>query len=138
MKTNELPPPPDLSKIVPDGWDQVKTGTDKPGDAYLVAAANGQWRLVTDESWGDRASDFFFLIRRKPAPKKVRPLNAEEWESVAGCVMIGESLLGQWLVPPWWLCETEFLLSASKQRATCHPPCNPADIRPLFVEEGGE
>ena len=67
MKTNELPPPPDLSKIVPDGWEQVKTGTDKPGDAYLVAAANGQWRLVTNESGGDRASDFFFLIRRKPA-----------------------------------------------------------------------
>lgn len=74
-------------------------------------------------------------IIEPPPQKKVRPLNAEEWKSVAGCMRDNEMNTTQHIVPPWHLCETRFLLQCASGKATCHPPGFPNDIRKLWVEE---
>ena len=94
----------------------------------------GEWQklaLPCGEPWEYQA-----VIRRKPRPKKVRPLNAEEWKSVAGCVMPETALSVGENVP------ASFYESAANEYAheerTCHPPGFPADVRKLYFEEGGE
>ena len=66
----------------------------------------------------------------EPPQKKVRPLNAEEWRGVGGCVIIGSS--GP-LLPPYFM--QKIADQQAINRATCHPPGFPADVRKLWVEE---
>ena len=128
--TNELPPPPDLSKIVPDGWEIVTTGKSEVGD--LTLESDRKWRPAF---LGFQANTYTILIRRKPRPKKVRPLNAEEWPNVAHCVA-SICMQGTWSVFAKY--HQHIAQDYFDTRATCHPPGFPADIRPLYVEEDGE
>lgn len=79
--------------------------------------------------------DFVDLTRIReiiePPQKKVRPLNAEEWDEVVGCVRknkAGESVLVR---------DYSEMLAAQlmEERRTCHPPGNSKDVRKLWVEE---
>lgn len=70
----------------------------------------------------------------KPPAKKIRPLNAEEWKAVAGCVLINGTLLdGKWLVPTKYHKDAAVGFAASEW--TCHPPGFPSDVRKLYVAE---
>lgn len=71
----------------------------------------------------------------EPTQKRIRPLNAEEWRDVAGCVTDA--------VPPHWHSRHTVPLDYSDHaaktyalaKATGHPAGFPNDIRKLWVEE---
>ena len=69
----------------------------------------------------------------EPPQKKIRPLNAEEWRDVAGCIVAyppglrGGAVNG---IPNDGDAECY-----AHYRATCHPPGFPSDVRKLWVEE---
>ena len=70
----------------------------------------------------------------EPPQKKARPLNAEEWKSVAGCLLITP----QYIDGGRYVFESFDEVRAAKLAdfmATCHPPGFPNDIRKLWVEE---
>ena len=70
----------------------------------------------------------------EPPQKKVRPLNAEEWKGVAGCLLITP----QYIDGGRYVFESFDEVRAAKLAdfmATCHPPGFPNDIRKLWVEE---
>ncbi len=131
---NELPPPPDLSKIVPDGWERVPTGELRQrGDLFLDKDI---WLRVEKFA---HVPSLELVIRRKPRPKKVRPLNEVEFNHVIGCVIHGEGVGPWWMVPyPRLVGWREFAQESANARATCHPPGFPNDVRKLYVEEDGE
>ncbi len=68
----------------------------------------------------------------EPPQKKIRPLNAEEWKGVAGCVFIRGCAYAGFLETRY---PEQFAIELSSVRATCHPPGFPADARKLWVEE---
>lgn len=121
---NKIPPPPDMSKLVPDGWEQVTTGGPKLGDAVLWRR---EWQCLS--VIGGHLWEYQMVIRKLPPQKKVRPLNAEEWRDVAGCIRIN----GETLLPLTWSSERANWHMAN--RMTCHPPGFPDDVRKLWVEE---
>ena len=131
MNTNELPPPPDLRKIIPDGWERVKIGEMRqPGDLFLDGDI---WLRVDKFSQHKVVSQL--VIRRKPRPKKVRPLNAAEWPSVAHCAAAG-AWQGCYFVPRYYSAAAAEWYASVKEM--CHPPGFPNDIRKLYVEEDAE
>ena len=70
--------------------------------------------------------------RIKPVPK-VRPLTAEEWPEVAGCIRInGNSGPGREVLPLAWTQDTANWHMTNRSR--CHPPGFPKQVRPLWVE----
>ncbi len=126
---HDVPPIPDMSNLVPDGFEHVTTGGPMLGDFVLW---RGQW--VPLGVLGGRLFEYQMVIRRKPPQKKVRPLNAEEWKSVAGCLLITP----QYIDGGRYVFESFDEVRAAKLAdfmATCHPPGYPNDIRKLWVEE---
>ena len=69
----------------------------------------------------------------EPPQKNVRPLNAEEWKDVAGCVYLNRYAMQPQCVPPSF--NSSFASDVAAQGATCHPPGFPGVIRKLWVEE---
>lgn len=128
--TNEhyVPPSPDMSNLVPDGFEHVTTGEPMLGDFVLW---RGQWEPL--RVLGGRLFEYQMVIRRKPPQKKVRPLTFDEWNDFAGCVFIGAVLDGHWQVQP--RTSEHLRKEASGHRLTCHAPGNPADVRNLWAEE---
>lgn len=122
-----VPPSPDMSNLVPDGFEHVTTGEPMLGDFVLW---RGQWEPL--KALGGRLFEYQMVIRRKPPQKKIRPLNAEEWKSVAGCVFIRGYAYAGFLETRY---PEQFAIELSSVRATCHPPGFPADARKLWVEE---
>ena len=64
----------------------------------------------------------------EPPQKKIRPLNAEEWRYVAGCVNNRGGILRAYFT------DDEAQLCATI-KSTCHPPGFPNDVRKMWVEE---
>ena len=72
----------------------------------------------------------------EPPEKKVRPLNAEEWRGVEGCIIDPRNFAGFNFVPFQWSVDwNDFRKTAATAKATCHPPGFPADVRKLWAEE---
>lgn len=72
----------------------------------------------------------------EPPQKKIRPLNAEEWRGVEGCIIDPRNFAGFNFVPFQWSVDwNDFRKTAATAKATCHPPGFPADVRKLWVEE---
>jgi len=68
----------------------------------------------------------------EPPQKKVRPLNAEEWKNVAGCVYRMQRGYHGALPLDY---DERLAEAVGKVDRTCHPPGFPNDIRKLWVEE---
>lgn len=72
----------------------------------------------------------------EPPQKKIRPLNADEWRGVEGCIIDPRNFAGFNFVPFQWSVDwNDFRKAAAMAKATCHPPGFPADVRKLWVEE---
>ena len=70
----------------------------------------------------------------EPPQKKVRPLNAEEWRDVAGCVLCPLPTIRKICVIAYGH-NHEDAQHFADHKASCHPPGFPADVRKLWVEE---
>ena len=122
-----VPPSPDMSNLVPDGFEHVTTGGPMLGDFVLW---RGQWEPL--RVLGGRLFEYQMVIRRKPPQKKARPLNAEEWRGVGCCLLASPAgFVGGTVSPMLNALDAE---TYEHYRATCHPPGYPDDTRKLYVE----
>ena len=125
---HDVPPNPDMSNLVPDGFEHVTTGEPMRGDFVLW---RGQWEPL--KVLGGRLFEYQMVIRRKPPQKKARPLNAEGWRYVGGCLLASPAGFVGGAVNPMF--NAGYAETYEQYRATCHPPGNSKDIRKLWVEE---
>lgn len=118
-------------------WEDLSRFAQAMKRVATVILANGEKYSMAGPYYPQTVSSAYIKHRGgireiiEPPQKKVRPLNAEEWDNVVGCITPGTverySLVLNYT--------EERALDYAKRKATCHPPGFPNDVRKLWEEE---